>query len=230
MAAPPSLEEGKSTTRPPRFNGQFYGWWKTLMHDYINAEDTGLWDVILDGPYIPTKDVVDGDLTKVIPNTRREYNEADRKNIEKNYKEKKLLVCGIGPNEYNRISACETTKKYETVSKQLMKEQPNMKKGETIHEMHTRFTSITNELRCLGESIHPSKQIQTILGVLPKSWESKVNAIIEARDLKGSTVKEGNKEKSIALKMSLNDGLEEEDEMTCLTRRFQKIIKKHGGF
>ncbi|WMV08056.1 hypothetical protein MTR67_001441 [Solanum verrucosum] len=110
MATPPSLEEGQSTTKPPRFNGQFYGWWKIHMHDYINVEDIELWDVILDGPYIPTKDVLDGDLTKVIPKTRREYNEADKKKIEKNYNANKLLVCGIGPDEYNRISTCEMAK------------------------------------------------------------------------------------------------------------------------
>jgi len=30
--------------------------------------------------------------------------------------------------------------------------------------------------------------------------------------------------------MSLDDGSKEEDELAYLTRRFQKIIKKHGGF
>jgi len=64
----------------------------------------------------------------------------------------------------------------------------NMKKGETIQGMHTRFTSISNELRCLGEPIHPSKQVRKVLRVLPKSWESKVNAITEARDLKVLTI------------------------------------------
>lgn len=66
--------------------------------------------MILDGPYILTKDVVDRDLTKVITITRREYNETDKKMIEKNYKERKLLVCGSRPDEYNRILTCETTK------------------------------------------------------------------------------------------------------------------------
>jgi len=41
-----------------------------------------------------------------------------------------------------------------------------MKEAETIHEMNTRFTSITNELRCLGEPIQPSKQVRKILKVL----------------------------------------------------------------
>jgi len=48
--------------------------------------------VILDGPYIPTKEVIYGELTKVIPKTRKEYNEVDIKKKEKNYKEKKIMV------------------------------------------------------------------------------------------------------------------------------------------
>lgn len=38
MTAPSNLEEGQSTTRPPKFNGECYGWWKTRMHDYIMEE------------------------------------------------------------------------------------------------------------------------------------------------------------------------------------------------
>lgn len=125
-----------------------------------------------------------------------------------------------------------------------------MKEGETIFEMNSRFTSITNELRCLGEPIPLSKHVRKILKVLPKSWESKVNVITEAKDLKtlamdelignlqtyelnkqlGTSMKEGKKEKSITLKTSQNDVTEEENEMAYVTRRFQKIIKKHEGF
>jgi len=43
-------------------------------------------------------------------------------------------------------------------------------------------------------------------------------------------VKEGKNEKSIALRTSQTYVTEEEDEMAYVTRRFQKIIKKHGGF
>ena len=34
------------------------------------------------------------------------------KKIEKGFKAKTLLVCGIGPDEYNRVSACESAKKF----------------------------------------------------------------------------------------------------------------------
>ncbi|XP_069149264.1 uncharacterized protein [Solanum lycopersicum] len=57
MVAPLNLEEGQSSSQPPRFNDQFYSWWKTRMHDYLMVEDKKLWDIVLDGPFIPTIEV-----------------------------------------------------------------------------------------------------------------------------------------------------------------------------
>ncbi|XP_075101076.1 uncharacterized protein LOC142176738 [Nicotiana tabacum] len=108
MATPPNHKEGQSTYRPPNFNGQYYGWWKTRMHDSIMAEDSELWDVICDGPFVPMKTIGEG--TVIVPKTRKEYNDADRKAIEKNFRAKKILVCSIGPDEYNRFSACQSAK------------------------------------------------------------------------------------------------------------------------
>nr|XP_009778319.1 PREDICTED: uncharacterized protein LOC104227713 [Nicotiana sylvestris] len=109
MAAPPNFKEGQSIYRPSRFNGQHYDWWKKRMHDFIMAEDSELWNVICDDPIVPMKVVVEG--TRTVPNSIKEYNSAYRKAIEKNFKAKKILVCGIGLDEYNRISACESAKK-----------------------------------------------------------------------------------------------------------------------
>nr|XP_009781946.1 PREDICTED: uncharacterized protein LOC104230768 [Nicotiana sylvestris] len=108
MAPPPNFEEGQSTYRPPKFNRQYYGWWKTRMHDFIMAEDSELWDVICDSPYIPTKNARDLPLT--MPKTIKEYADANRKTVDKNFRAKKILVCGIRLDKYNRISACETAK------------------------------------------------------------------------------------------------------------------------
>ena len=63
-----------------------------------------------------------------------------------------------------------------------------MKEGETIHEMFTKLSSITNELKSLGEPISMSKQVRKVLRIFPKSWESKVDAISEAKDLKVLTM------------------------------------------
>lgn len=117
----------------------------------------------------------------------------------------KLLVCGIGPDEYNKISPSETAKKIwdrlqtaQEGTSQVKESKVDMlttqyeafriKEGETIQEMHTRFIAITNELYYLGEDIIPTKQICKVLSILPKSQESKVNAITEVGDLKTMTM------------------------------------------
>ncbi|XP_019265913.1 PREDICTED: uncharacterized protein LOC109243436 [Nicotiana attenuata] len=66
------------------------------------------WNIICDGPFVPTKTI--GDLTVTVPKIRKEYNDTDRKAIEKNFRAKNIPVCGIGPDEYNRISACQSAK------------------------------------------------------------------------------------------------------------------------
>ena len=38
-----------------------------------------------------------------------------------------------------------------------------MKEGETIHDMFTKLSSITNELRSLGEPISMTKQVRKVL-------------------------------------------------------------------
>ena len=77
------------------------------MENYIQAEDYKLWMLIKNGPLIPTKVNEDGTTTKKKP---KEFNGDDYKMMEKNAKAKKLLYFGLGPNEYTRISECESAK------------------------------------------------------------------------------------------------------------------------
>ncbi|XP_070007978.1 uncharacterized protein [Nicotiana sylvestris] len=205
MAAPPNFEEGQSTYRPTRFNGQYYGWWKTRMHNFIMAEYSELWDIICDGPHVPMKKL--GETGLMVPKDRKEYNIINRKAVEKNYHAKKILVCGIGPDEYNKVSACDSAKEIwealqtahegTTQVKQskidmLTTEYElfRMKDDESIQDMHTRFISIINKLHSLGDVIPKNKLVRKILSVLPGSWESKVNVIAEAKDLQTLTMDE----------------------------------------
>ncbi|XP_075083416.1 uncharacterized protein LOC142167155 [Nicotiana tabacum] len=134
------------------------------MHDFIMAEDSELWDVICDGPFIPMNTISEPAVT--VPKTRKEYNDVGRKDIEKNFRVKKILVCGIGPDEYNRISVCQSAKEiWEALliaheGKTQVKQSKidmltteyeiiKMKDDEYIQDMHTRFTSIINKLHSL---------------------------------------------------------------------------------
>ena len=124
-----------------------------------------------------------------------------------------------------------------------------MKEGETIHEMFTKLSSITNELRSLGEPISISKQVSKVLRIIPKSWESKVDAITEAKDLKVLTMdalignlktqemnrshdqskKEVKKDKSLIVKYKSEEDYSDNN-MAYLIHRFQKIVRKNKGF
>ncbi|XP_070052373.1 MAR-binding filament-like protein 1 [Nicotiana tomentosiformis] len=227
------------------------------------AEHSALWDVICDGPFVPMKTVDEG--TTTVLKTRKEYNDADRKAIEKNFKAKKIFVCGIGPDEYNCISACQSAKEiweaFQTAHEGTTQVKQSkidmltteyelfrMKDDESIQDMHTRFTSIINELHSLGEIIPKNKLVRKILSVLPGSWESKVNAITEAKDVQKLTIDEliGNlktyemkkkndnerrelkREKNLVLKTNKNDSSGEDADMAYLTKRFQKMVRRNG--
>ncbi|XP_070007440.1 uncharacterized protein [Nicotiana sylvestris] len=154
-----------------------------------------------------------------MPKTRKEYTDAERKTMEKSFCAKKILVCGIGPDEYNRISACETAKE------------------------------IWEALQTTHEGTTQEQASEEVLSILPSSWESKVNVITEAKDLQEPTIDEivGNlktyemkkkidserrepkKEKNLVLKAESNDLSEEDSDMAYLTKKIQKMVRRNGG-
>jgi len=117
---------------------------------------------------------------------------------------------------------------------------------ETVMEMYTHFTQITNELKSLGKSFTTKELVRKILRFLPHSWEAKVTAIQEAKDMNKITLDEliGNlqtyelrrnsqqqeetkKDHGIALKVMKEDSSDLNDEdMDMLARKFKKFFKK----
>ena len=67
-----------------------------------------------------------------------------------------------------------------------------MKENETLHEMITRLTALSNEPTSLGKAISEEEKLEKVLRVLPKSKQNvKVTAIREAnKDLAGMTLDE----------------------------------------
>ena len=108
MAAPPTSQKGASQTQTPLFNGKYYGWWKNRIMDHLIGENPDLWSVVLDGPTILLKKGPDGET--MVPKEREELDAAEKLTIQNNAKSKKILICGIGPDEYNRISSCQDAK------------------------------------------------------------------------------------------------------------------------
>ncbi|XP_070025929.1 uncharacterized protein [Nicotiana sylvestris] len=210
-----------------------------MMHDFIMAEDLELWDVICDRPFVPMKTI--GEPAMTVPKTRKEYNDADRKTIEKNFRAKMILVYGIGPNEYNKISACQSAEEirealqtlYEGTNKVKQSkidmltteyELFRMKDDESIQNIHTRFTSIINELHSIGEIIPRNKLVRKYL--VYYMVPGKAKSMPSLRDHKRRKPKE---EENLVLKVDNIDTSGEDADMAYLIKRFQKMVHRNGG-
>ena len=117
---------------------------------------------------------------------------------------------------------------------------------EAVMDMYTCFTHITNELKSLGKTFTTKELVRKTIRFLPKTWEAKLTAIYEAKDLKTISLDEliGNlqtyelrrnlqqqeetkKDRGIALKIMEEDSSElDEEDMTMITRKFKKFFKK----
>ena len=65
-----------------------------------------------------------------------------------------------------------------------------MEPRETIRDMYTRFTDVINSLKALGKSFSNFELIKKILRSLSKTWDSKVIAIQESKNLNTFLIEE----------------------------------------
>ena len=148
-----------------------------------------------------------------------------------------LQVAHEGTNEVKQSRIELLMRKYELFE---------MGDRETVMDMYTRFTHTTNELRSLGKSFTTEELVRKILRILPRTWEAKVTAIQEAKDMNKITLDEliGNlqtyelrknsqqkeeqkKDRGLALKAREDTDSDLEDEnMALMTRKFKKFFKK----
>jgi len=48
-----SFAEGPSIHRPPMFSDISFHFWKLRMQIFVESIDKGIWDALVNGPYIP---------------------------------------------------------------------------------------------------------------------------------------------------------------------------------
>ncbi|XP_070011390.1 uncharacterized protein [Nicotiana sylvestris] len=149
------------------------------MRDHIIGEDYELWDIVTDVLLATLNKNVEG---VDVPKTRADCTAEDLRKWEKNAKANKWLVCGLGPDEYIRVQSYTTTKEiWDTLQ---VAHEGTPQEGETIQEMYTRFTTLTNKLKSLGRIIPEEDRVEKILTrVLPVTWESKITVIQESKNI-----------------------------------------------
>ncbi|KAH9670869.1 Integrase catalytic domain-containing protein [Citrus sinensis] len=192
-----TFREGQSTTRPPFFDGNDYAYWKTRMRIYLQALDYEIWEVVCDGPFMPTfKDEVGDD----IPKPSSQWSELEKRKMSLNSKAMNALFCALDKKEFHRVSSCESAQeiwnKLEVVYEgtNQVKESKisrytrqyelfQMEQNENVYSMYTRFTDIVNTLGALGKTFSNSEKVKKIIRSLPKECRPKRTAIEEAKDL-----------------------------------------------
>ena len=85
--------EGQSTTRPPFFTGNNFAYWKARMRIYLRCIDLDILDIV---------------EKKYIEKSSKDMTENEWKLTNLNVKAMNALICGLTPNEYNRVSTCAT--------------------------------------------------------------------------------------------------------------------------
>ena len=147
--------------------------------------------------HLPYKSVDGGKIRKTLD----EYNEEESRKFQLNSRAIYILVCAMDRNEYNRISQCKTAKEIRRIleithegttqvkdSKVRILENDyemlKMKPNESIVEMFIRFTYVVNGLEGLGKRVSEQDKVSKILRCLPPKWNSKTEAIEEAKNLK----------------------------------------------
>ena len=192
-----TFREGQSTTRPPFFDGNDYAYWKTRMRIYLQALDYEIWEVVCDGPFMPTfKDEVGDD----IPKPSSQWSELEKRKMSLNSKAMNALFCALDKKEFHRVSSCESAQeiwnklevvyegtnqvKESKISKYTRQyELFQMEENENVYSMYTRFTDIVNTLGALGKTFSNSEKVKKIIRSLPKEWRPKRTAIEEAKNL-----------------------------------------------
>ena len=185
--------EGHPTNRPPIFNGSNYPFWSNRMSIFMRSYDYEMWDVVLDGLYLPMKTCTRVEASKRMVRIWSE------KSIS-NFKAINTLHCTLNPTEFNRISTCKIVKEiwdklkvtHEGTSQvkeskiALLSNQYEMFKmqaNESITSWFDWYTTIVNQLNQLGRVIPKDEMVKKLLRSLLESLRSTVIAIREAKDL-----------------------------------------------
>ena len=225
-----------------------------------------MWEIIEEGATIPMKEQ-DG---KQVPKPKSEWSDAEKRTSNLHAKAKNAIICAVAPKEFKKISKCTTAKEmWEKLqitfegTKQVRQTRINMlteeyelfrmEEGENIESMFERLSTITNDLHALGRIIPETDLILKILRSLPKTWQSKCDAIQEGNNLdtlsydelrgkllayEKTYMKESNdrKKRNIALKASTSSQDDEEEEieeyedeneeMAYLVKKFMNMYKR----
>ncbi|GAV62566.1 UBN2 domain-containing protein, partial [Cephalotus follicularis] len=192
------------------------------MAIFLQSLDYQLWHIVVNGPRMPTR-TIEGVIS---PKPKNGYNDNDFRMLQLNSKAKHVLFCAVGPNEFNRISSCESAKEMWDLLEVTYEGTNQVKESKIsmlVHEyelfmmhndecksgMFTRFTTITNSLKNLGKS-YSNQELQLLGSLMTHETTMKSHEHVEAK-----------KKKTIALKALREESeSDEDDDIVLISKQF----------
>jgi len=166
------------------------------MKIILESIDKGLWDAIVNGPFIPTK-IVEG---KTMPKDFLSWTSDENKRAHYDVRAKNIISSALTLDEFYMVLICQSAKemwdalevthegtnevkraKMNTLIQEY--EMFMMKVEETIYDVQNRFTHLVNHLIALGKTFEKEELNIKILKSLNRSWQPKVTTISKSNDL-----------------------------------------------
>jgi len=93
------FDEGASSHRPPMFFGVNYQFWKVRMKIFIESIDCGIWNVIVNGPYIPMA------VVNVVPVEKSydELSDVENKKVQYDCVAKNVITSALNLDEFFKV-------------------------------------------------------------------------------------------------------------------------------
>ena len=105
-----SRYESLSINRAPFFDGSDYLYWKTRMMVLLKSESFDVWEIVDEGPFVPTK-MVDG---RKVEKAKEEWSETEKKLVSFNHKAMLSLFFALSRDQFNKSNNAKMLMKFDT--------------------------------------------------------------------------------------------------------------------
>ncbi|XP_019173814.1 PREDICTED: uncharacterized protein LOC109169386 [Ipomoea nil] len=199
-------KDHSNRSRPLAFNLSKFDDWKVRMQAHLSAIHDEMWDVITTGPItvmlVNTQAAAQGDGAEpMIPKPKAQLNSNEKTRANLDNVARDILYKSLDDSLFLKVRKCTTAMEIWNVLMNLgegdEQEKDNkltvaMKKfedfkmlpNEAITYMELRFTKLLGDLSDLGKELTEKEKNLKILRGLPKSWDMKVTAMRDHRDMK----------------------------------------------
>ena len=171
------------------------------MQIFLEFVDRGIWDAVLNGPFVPVNIV--NEVQEPKPFAQQTVDENRRAQYD--VKVKNIISSTLTLDEFYKISVCinareiweilrvthEGTDDVKRARKNSLIQEYEMfcmQQGETIYDVQKRFTHIINHLNGLGKSFDSDELNIKIPKSLNRTWQPKVMAITVSQNLATMTM------------------------------------------